>query len=150
VQRKIVGFHLDDEGAWVAELACRHGQHVRHQPPWVERPWVLTPTGRASQLGRSLACPWCDRAERPEGLEEVRRTELFTEATMPAGLRRAHRVATGTWAELAVEAGRLRLHLAPLGLEVELGPGDRHAIPPDVDHAVEPDGPVRFTLAFFR
>ena len=39
MQRKITGFHLDEEGHWVAELECGHNQHVRHDPPYVERPW---------------------------------------------------------------------------------------------------------------
>ena len=25
---------------WVAELECGHTQHVRHDPPWTNRPWV--------------------------------------------------------------------------------------------------------------
>jgi len=41
--RKIVGFHQDENGDWVAELECGHGQHVRHKPPWTSRPWVTTP-----------------------------------------------------------------------------------------------------------
>lgn len=58
-QRAIVGFHQDDEGHWVAELECGHGQHVRHDPPLVTRDWVLTPAGRAARLGARLACRRC-------------------------------------------------------------------------------------------
>jgi hypothetical protein len=57
--RRIVGFHTDDEGHWVAELECGHGQHVRHDPPWQIRPWVLTPEGRAAFLGVELQCRKC-------------------------------------------------------------------------------------------
>ncbi len=46
MQQAIVSFHLDEQGHWVAELACGHGQHVRHDPPWQNRPWVLTEQGR--------------------------------------------------------------------------------------------------------
>jgi hypothetical protein len=67
-KRAIVGFHTDEEGHWVAELACGHGQHVRHQPPWQVRPWVLTPEGRARFIGVELECPACDRdGKRPGG-----------------------------------------------------------------------------------
>jgi hypothetical protein len=59
IPRRIVGFHADEEGHWVAELECGHGQHVRHQPPLVTRPWVLTPEGRASFLGTTLRCVRC-------------------------------------------------------------------------------------------
>lgn len=60
MRRAIVGFHQDAEGDWVAELACGHGQHVRHKPPFWVRPWVLTPEGRAEKLGAELACVLCD------------------------------------------------------------------------------------------
>jgi 8-oxo-dGTP pyrophosphatase MutT (NUDIX family) len=57
--RRIVGFHQDAEGHWVAELECGHGQHVRHQPPWQQRPWVVTAEGRAGYLGVELPCVRC-------------------------------------------------------------------------------------------
>lgn len=57
--RRIVGFHRDEEGHWVADLECGHAQHVRHDPPWQVRPWVLTPEGRAGFLGAELGCVEC-------------------------------------------------------------------------------------------
>jgi len=48
VTRRIIGFHQDqgfhqdEDSDWVAALECGHSQHVRHDPPWMERPWVLT------------------------------------------------------------------------------------------------------------
>ena len=53
---KIVGFHQDEETNWVAELSCGHQQHVRHRPPFTERPWGLTQEGRASKLGHEVHC----------------------------------------------------------------------------------------------
>ena len=55
----IVGFYQDDEKNWVAELSCGHQQHVRHKPPFIERPWTLTETGRASKLGQAVRCAEC-------------------------------------------------------------------------------------------
>jgi hypothetical protein len=63
MDQPITGFHRDAEGHWVAELACGHNQHVRHDPPWESRPWVVTPEGRASRLGVRLDCVKCDRGE---------------------------------------------------------------------------------------
>lgn len=63
VSSSIVGFHTDDEGHWVADLACGHTQHVRHDPPWQVRPWVTTPEGRAEWIGRDLGCVKCARGE---------------------------------------------------------------------------------------
>lgn len=59
----ISGYHLDDENHWVAELACGHNQHVRHQPPFINRLWVTTVEGRNSMLGHELNCVRCDRGE---------------------------------------------------------------------------------------
>ncbi len=63
MKRKIVGFHRDDEGDWVADLACGHTQHVRHRPPWQNRPWVTTGAGRRGRLGVELECKKCDEGE---------------------------------------------------------------------------------------
>lgn len=66
MQQPIVGFHLDPENHWVAELACGHYQHVRHDPPWIERPWVVTEAGRRSRLGLLLECKKCDAGAPPD------------------------------------------------------------------------------------
>jgi hypothetical protein len=62
MNRRIVGFHQDDEAHWVADLECGHTQHVRHDPPWQVRPWVLTPEAREARLGTVLPCRLCDEA----------------------------------------------------------------------------------------
>lgn len=59
MKSKIIGFHQDEHGDWVAELECGHGQHVRHNPPWSARPWVLTPDGRQEKIGAELECKEC-------------------------------------------------------------------------------------------
>jgi hypothetical protein len=60
MKQRIVGFDQDEEGVWRAVLACGHKQHVRHNPPLVNRPWVLTEEGRRSFLGYELDCKVCD------------------------------------------------------------------------------------------
>jgi len=57
--RSIVGFHQDDEGHWVADLECGHSQHMRHDPPWQNREWVLTAEGRARFIGVRIDCRQC-------------------------------------------------------------------------------------------
>lgn len=61
MRKRIVGYHRDEEQHWVAELECGHNQHVRHNPPWINRPWVTTPEGRNGALGRMLECRKCDQ-----------------------------------------------------------------------------------------
>jgi hypothetical protein len=68
VEQAIVGYHLDVEGHWVAELACGHFQHVRHDPPWQNRPWTQTPEGRAAMRGHLLACRKCDQGAPPDSI----------------------------------------------------------------------------------
>ncbi|HXI21429.1 MAG TPA: DUF3565 domain-containing protein [Gemmatimonadales bacterium] len=65
MRRRITGFHRDLEGHWVAELECGHGQHVRHDPPWQVRPWVLDEATRRDHLGTWLDCRRCDEAPPP-------------------------------------------------------------------------------------
>ena len=60
MNRRIVSFHQDDEHHWVAKLECGHNQHVRHNPPWTNRPWVTTPEGSAATIGAVLDCRKCD------------------------------------------------------------------------------------------
>lgn len=63
LKQAIVGFEQDEVGDWRAILACGHRQHVRHNPPLVSRPWVLTAAGRRRFLGYELDCLLCDEAE---------------------------------------------------------------------------------------
>lgn len=60
MERTIIGFHPDEAGDWVAELSCGHGQHMRHKPPWQQRPWVTTAEGRQAKIGARIECPLCD------------------------------------------------------------------------------------------
>ncbi|MFJ2715033.1 DUF3565 domain-containing protein [Pseudomonas sp. NPDC087346] len=55
----ITGFHQDEDGHWVAELSCGHTQHLRHQPPWQTRAWVLDAAQRIEKIGQPFACGWC-------------------------------------------------------------------------------------------
>lgn len=151
MKRTIVGFHLDDEGDWVADMDCGHGQHVRHRPPFVNRPWVATEYGREAMLGTPLDCVRCDRMEWPEGLVAYRRTPEFDETTIPAGLRSEHATKRGVWARIHVVSGALRYHVgAPIHRSSRVVPSSDAAIVPEVPHRVEPDGSVRFFVEFSR
>ncbi|WDG92953.1 DUF3565 domain-containing protein [Pseudomonas chlororaphis] len=55
----VVGFHQDEDGHWVVELSCGHTQHLRHQPPWQSRTWILDPRKRREKIGQPFACGWC-------------------------------------------------------------------------------------------
>jgi len=62
MKQKITGFKQDEFQHWVAILACGHTQHVRHDPPWQTRPWVVNEQGRSEKIGYELDCVVCDEA----------------------------------------------------------------------------------------
>jgi tellurite resistance-related uncharacterized protein len=145
----ISGFHQDPHGDWVGELSCLHNQHVRHRPPFQERPWVVTEAGRTARLGTGIDCPLCDRAELPDGLSVVRTAGPFDATTLPAGLRKAHRVAEGVWGRLRVIDGSAAISIdTDPPIHARLAAGDSQPIPPGVPHAVLVDGPVRLAVDF--
>ncbi|MBD8705022.1 DUF3565 domain-containing protein [Pseudomonas sp. CFBP 13711] len=55
----ITGFVQDPDGHWVVVLSCAHTQHLRHDPPWQSRAWVLDPAQRQAKIGQSFHCGWC-------------------------------------------------------------------------------------------
>lgn len=138
----MTGFHRDDVGDWVAELECGHNQHVRHRPPFQMRAWALDDAQRRARIGAPLECPLCDRAELPAFVRHVRDSAIWDAKTMPAGLRRRHRLGRGTWGVVHVRKGVLRFDGA------EIATGATHAIPPDVEHEVEPVGDAEFWIEF--
>ncbi len=69
MKQPIVDYHKDEKKDWVAELSCGHFQHVRHNPPFINRPWVANKKGRQSMIGHQLNCVKCDEAA-PRDYEE--------------------------------------------------------------------------------
>ena len=61
VERAIVGYHQDEQGDWIAELACGHQRHVRHRPPFEVRPWILDADSRRERLGTPIDCGLCEQ-----------------------------------------------------------------------------------------
>ncbi len=135
----------------MAELSCGHGQHLRHDPPFVEREWVLDPRERERRLGSMLDCPGCDRAEIPEGYAPASRTREFDQDTIPEALKRDHDTKPGVWGVIHVSEGRLAYRVRPpLESHREVAAGDTAVVVPEVLHSVEALGPVRFHVEFLR
>jgi tellurite resistance-related uncharacterized protein len=150
MQRPIERFATDSAGEWVAELSCGHRQHVRHEPPFIERPWVTTEQGRAAKIGALLECLRCDRFEWPEGFVSYRKTAEFTEQSIPAALRHQHSTKPGVWAKIQVTTGRLIYRVDSLDARFELSAEAPGIVIPEVTHYVELLGPVRFYVEFYR
>jgi len=63
MKQKIIAFHLDEVDDWVVDLECGHTQHVRHKPPFQNRPWVINEKSRQSHIGFKLDCIICDNSD---------------------------------------------------------------------------------------
>ena len=144
----IAAFRQDADRDWIADLACGHSQHVRHRPPWQNRPWVESDEERQAKLGAAIECLACEMPQVPVGSRERRRTPSFTEATVPAGLLEAHRTKAGVWARVVIEAGSLEYTLEDPRRTFVLTPESVGVAPPEMAHHVRPRGPVRFHLVF--
>lgn len=90
----------------------------------------------------------------PSDVRPYRRTDSFTEATVPAALLKAHSTKAGTWGLIHVEEGRLAYRLKDPRrtedervLTPESAPG---VVEPTILHEVEPLGSVRFHVEFHR
>lgn len=90
----------------------------------------------------------------PADLEAYRRTDPFTEASVPAALRRDHSTKAGSWGLIRVSAGRLRYRITdPRRVASETiltADGPPGIVEPTMLHYVEPDGPVTFHVEFLR
>ena len=149
MERPIVGFGQDEEGVPIAWLSCGHAQHIRHNPPFVNRPWVLTEAGRASRLGQPLNCVRCDELDLPDGFVPYDRTSLLTEADLTPDSEHTQPTPPGIWARLVVLDGQLRLRIPSLGVDLELSPAQLGTLPPEVVYTLEAVGPVQFYQEFY-
>lgn len=61
MQQEIISFNQDEINDWCAVLQCGHRQHMRHNPPWQNRAWVLDDEQRKSKIGTTLNCVLCDK-----------------------------------------------------------------------------------------
>ena len=87
----------------------------------------------------------------PSGLTAYRQTPVFTAQTVPAALLRDHSTKAGTWGLIHVTEGTFFYRIKATGeehcLTPEAPPG---VVAPQELHSVEPDGPVRFYVEFWR
>jgi tellurite resistance-related uncharacterized protein len=87
----------------------------------------------------------------PQGLEHVRTTDVFDNASVPAGLLRAHRVAAGVWGRLVVHAGAVTFVFDDEpDRPITVSAGATIAIPPMRQHHVELKEPAAFAIEFHR
>jgi tellurite resistance-related uncharacterized protein len=90
----------------------------------------------------------------PVAARPYRRTDVFTEQSVPAGLLKAHTTKAGTWGLIHVLEGRLAYRIVDARrpssetiLTPHVSPG---LVEPTILHEVEPLGAVRFYVEFRR
>ena len=86
----------------------------------------------------------------PSTLVAYRRTDTYTEDTVPAGLLEEHNLRDGVWALLRVLEGELGFVDMEEGREGVLSPKAPGFIEPGQRHHLVLRGPVQFYLEFYR
>lgn len=84
----------------------------------------------------------------PDGLVAYKRTPVFDQDSLPAGLRREHRTKAGVWALIHVLEGRLLYRCLDTSEEPVLTPAMPGVVWPEQPHDVQPLGPVRLFVEF--
>ena len=149
--RRIHHFATDEDDDWVAVLKCGHRQHVRHKPPWQNRPWVLTAEGRQTKIGELLDCQYCDMPSLPENAQVYRTTPIYSEQTLPQGLTRDHQTKPNVWGRIIVLSGQLSYEICdPEERCWVLRPGVPGTIAPQTRHRVRVSSPVQFRVEFLK
>jgi len=112
VKRRVTGFHKDRVGDWAADLECGHTRHIRHQPPWANRPWLESKSGTEKFIGTEMECKTCEEIAMDAILsndEQRRIAEAVKAASLKAAIEAYQHAKMsglcqeGAW-ELAVDA----------------------------------------------
>lgn len=76
-------------------------------------------------------------------------TPVFDESTLPAGLRKEHRIKPGVWGIIRVLEGRLRYQVIDPLSETILDSQHPGLVLPDQPHLIEALGPMRMQVEFY-
>jgi len=80
-----------------------------------------------------------------------KKTDVFTDSSVPSGLLRGHSTKPGVWGKIVVLEGALTYRiLEPVLEEVRLSPERFGVIEPTIKHEVVPSIGVRFYVEFYH
>lgn len=85
----------------------------------------------------------------PGDVLPYKRTAVFTQDTIPAGLLKDHTTKENTWALIQVQEGKLEYVIEDRETHI-LSPGHDGVVEPQVPHHVRPLGPVLFFVEFYK
>lgn len=87
----------------------------------------------------------------PDNIRPYKKTPVFTQDSIPAGLRKAHNTKAGTWGSIVIVRGQLLYRiLEPAVEEVLLNSNRYGVVEPEVLHEVQAIGEVEFYVEFYR
>ena len=87
----------------------------------------------------------------PADVAPYKRTPVFSESSVPAGLRREHKTQKGVWGRISILSGSLTYRILEPEREEHLLTVDHPGIiEPGILHEVEPQGEVEFFVEFLR
>lgn len=78
-----------------------------------------------------------------------RSTPVFDEVSLPNALRHEHSLKAGTWGQICMLEGKLKLTYCDPRAEVTLSPGKSGLIQPQQFHFVEPLGAIKMRIDFY-
>tara|TARA_B110000014_G_C19739301_1_gene385710 strand:- start:244 stop:519 length:276 start_codon:yes stop_codon:yes gene_type:complete len=87
----------------------------------------------------------------PSNVSPYKKTPVFTENTVPAGLLNDHNTKEGVWGKIVIESGLLEYTIQEPEYEIiQLSPNKHGVVEPLIKHHIKPLGPVNFYVEFYR
>ncbi|RLA62627.1 MAG: tellurite resistance protein [Epsilonproteobacteria bacterium] len=86
--------------------------------------------------------------ELPSDVNSYKKTNIFSQDDIPAGLLKDHQTKENTWGMIRVIEGEIMYVIG--GEEVLLSPPIPGVIEPEVHHHVKVVGPVKFYVEFYK
>lgn len=87
----------------------------------------------------------------PQNVIAYKRTDVFTESTVPKGLLRSHNTKLGVWGKIVILEGELRYRILEPEIEDHILTAEHFGVvEPTVLHEVLPLGKVSFYVEFMK
>lgn len=86
----------------------------------------------------------------PSNVTPYKRTDVFTETSVPQGLLKTHRTLPGVWGKIIVLEGSLSYVIVGGQEEYELNTERFGVVEPQVVHHIRPNGKVSFYVEFYK
>ncbi len=153
MKRAITGFHMDRFQEWVADLECGHKLKMRHNPPYMECPWIGIGKGREEHIGDNVECVDCDMPKMPEGLKLTETSPTYDRNHFPDSMATDFATPEGVWGKVVVKEGMLQFVVEPGGNASRgflLDPLFAGVMAPELPHSLSPAmGDVAFYVEYY-